>query len=271
MSSIQRTRRQAFCNGTKDIGRFCHTSRTEFTAGHVTFIRADAVDTIGLERGDVSLVRRMQPHAHIHRGRNQHRRVGRQQQCRCQVIGVATGHLGHQIGCRRRNDDQIGGARQLYVTHLGLVGQVEQIGIDLLGRQRGGGQRRHEFLRCPGEDWCHAAACFADQPDQFQRLESSYPAANNQKNAFAVKHLVPPFLSDSVTGAQGRGQDGAICEMPRMDHRVPRLRSAANGRNPEHRQDPIAQTVRPIEQLGPYAEFSALTECPNRCAHGRCR
>jgi hypothetical protein len=79
------------------------------------------------------------PHPHIHRRRDQHGLVGGQQQRRSQIVGMAGGHLRHQIGGGGRDDHQIGGAAEFDVTHLGLVGQIEQIAIDLApgqGRDR---------------------------------------------------------------------------------------------------------------------------------------
>jgi hypothetical protein len=66
-------------------------------------------------------------------------------------------HLRHQIGGRGRHDDEIGGAAQFDMAHLRLVGQVEEIAVDLLARQRRYGQRRHEFLRRAGQDRHDAA------------------------------------------------------------------------------------------------------------------
>ena len=54
----------------------------------------------------------MAPHARIHRGRDQHRPVGREQHGGGKVIGMAARHLRHQIGGRRRDDDHIRFARQ---------------------------------------------------------------------------------------------------------------------------------------------------------------
>jgi hypothetical protein len=65
---------------------------------------------------------------------------------------MPAGHLRHQVGGRGRHDDQVGGAAQLDMAHLRLVGQVEEVAIDLLARQRRDGQRRHEFLRRAGQD-----------------------------------------------------------------------------------------------------------------------
>ena len=49
---------------------------------------------------------------------------------------MAMGHLGHRIGSGGGHDDKVGGTAQLDMAHLGLVRQVEQIGVDLLRGQQ---------------------------------------------------------------------------------------------------------------------------------------
>ncbi len=52
------------------------------------------------------------PHMRVHGGRDQHRRVGRQQHRGGEIVGMAARHLGHQVGGRRRHHHEIGVARQ---------------------------------------------------------------------------------------------------------------------------------------------------------------
>src|SRR3546814_8119503 len=65
--------------------------------------------------------------SHIHRGRREHWLVGREQQCRREVVGDARRHLREQIGGRGRDDDQVGFAAQLDMPHLDLVLEVKEI------------------------------------------------------------------------------------------------------------------------------------------------
>ena len=104
---------------------------------------------IGLEPRQIALRRRVVPHPDIHRRRDQHRLVGCQKQRGGEVIGLAGRHLRHEIGGRRRDDHEVGRARQLDMPHLGLVGQAEEIVMNLAaatGRHR---QRRHELRARP--------------------------------------------------------------------------------------------------------------------------
>ena len=60
-------------------------------------------------------------------------------------------HLGHQVGGRRRDDDQVGVARRAgYGRSRPRRSAVEQVGMRRLSPdKRGGGERRHELLRAP--------------------------------------------------------------------------------------------------------------------------
>jgi hypothetical protein len=85
-----------------------------------------------------------------------------------------------------RHHHQIGDPAELDMTHLGLVGQVEQVVIGFLARQRGHGQGGHE-LRCrTGQHRRHRAARLADQPDQLQALVGGDAAADDQQYPFSL-------------------------------------------------------------------------------------
>ena len=51
---------------------------------------------------------------------------------RSEVVGVAARHLGHQIGGRGRDHDQIGFARQPDMADIELARGIEQVGEDAL-------------------------------------------------------------------------------------------------------------------------------------------
>ncbi len=94
-----------------DGGWFSHAAGAELAARHIAAVGADKSDAVALEAPQVSPGGGMGPHAHIHGWRHQHLFVRREQDGRGQIIGDAVGGLGHQIGCRRGDDDQIGRAR----------------------------------------------------------------------------------------------------------------------------------------------------------------
>ena len=60
---------------------------------------------------------------------------------------MAARHLRHQVGGRRRDDDQVRLAREPDVADVVLVVAVEQVGEDLAAGQRADRERRDEFLR----------------------------------------------------------------------------------------------------------------------------
>ena len=122
-------------DGGKDVCRFAHPPGPELAAGHVALFGPREQHAILLQRGDVSLGRTVLPHAHVHGRRDQHRLVGGHQRSRGKIIGKTCRHLGHQVGGGRRHNDEVRNPRQLNVSHLGFIRQVEQVGIDLLARQ----------------------------------------------------------------------------------------------------------------------------------------
>ena len=75
-----------------------------------------------------------------------------------EIVGMAAGHLGQQVGGGGRHHDQVGLARQADVADLALVVEVEQLGEHALVAERAHRQRRDELLRRPGHDRAHADA-----------------------------------------------------------------------------------------------------------------
>ena len=63
---------------------------------------------------------------------------------------MAAGHLGEQVGGGRRDDDQVGLARQADVADLALVVEIEQVGEHAIAGQRADRQRRDEL---PAPPW----------------------------------------------------------------------------------------------------------------------
>ena len=193
MAPLERPVGQRDVNGRHDCRYRRQTPGTELATGHLAVIGPHHQHTIAGQRGEVPHRRGMLPHAHIHRRCDQHTRIGGHQQRGGEIIGNTVGHLGHQVGRCRGHDDQIGRPAELDMAHLGLVGQIEKIAIDLFGGQGRSRQRRHEFLRRPGQDrhdTCPAATQFAHQ---VQRPVGRNAAADYQKYAFARKHVTCSF------------------------------------------------------------------------------
>ena len=102
-------------------------------------------------------------------------------------------HLRHQVCGGRGDDNQVGAAAQLDMAHLGLVGQVEKVGVDLAPRQRRDRQRGDEFRARAGQNRGHLRAALAQAADQVQRLEGGDAAADDQEDAFGCQHGAFPF------------------------------------------------------------------------------
>ena len=87
------------------------------------------------------------PHLRVHRRRDQDRLVGRKQDRGGEIVGMAARHVRHQVGGRRRDDDEIGVAGEANMTDIEFALRIEQIGIGALAGERACGERRDEMLR----------------------------------------------------------------------------------------------------------------------------
>ena len=117
------------------------------------------------EHCHVRLRCRVQPHADVHRGRDQHRFVRREQHGRGKVIGQSGSHFRQDIRRGRHHDQQVGGAGELDVPHLRLVGQREQIRIDFRFAQRLKRQGCDELGAVLGQDAGNTIAGAPEQSD----------------------------------------------------------------------------------------------------------
>ena len=129
--------------------------------------------------------RGMQPHADVHRGREQDALVGGEQQRRGEVVGEALRHLGHEIGGGGRHEDEVGAARQFDMAHLGLIGQREQVVVDALARQAGDRQRRDELLGRGRHHGAHRDPALAQAADEVEGLVGRDAAAHDEQDATA--------------------------------------------------------------------------------------
>jgi hypothetical protein len=132
---------------------------------------------------EIALRRLVLPHARIHRRRenNLHRR--RQQHGGGEIVGETVRHLGHQIGGRRRNHDQVGLARQPDVADVEFMRRVEQVGIDAPAADRACRQRSDELRSRLGENAPHDDAAFLHAPYEIERFVGGDAAADDQQHA----------------------------------------------------------------------------------------
>jgi hypothetical protein len=174
--------------GGGDLQRLGHAAGAAFAAlGHLARIGADHRDAVGGELRQVAAGRRVGPHARVHRRGDQHRPVGREQHRGGEVVGVAARHLGHEVGGRRRDHDQVGVAREPDMADVELGAGVEQVGMDALACDRAGRQRRDEFLRGARHHDARGRAALLQASDQVERFVGRDAAADDEKDAFAGK------------------------------------------------------------------------------------
>ena len=103
---------------------------------------------------------------------------------------MAARHLGEEVGRRRRDDDQVGLARQADMADLVLVVEIEQIGEHPVVAERGDRQRRHELLRRARHHRAHRHAVLAQAAHEVEALVGGNAAADDEQDAVLshVKH-----------------------------------------------------------------------------------
>ncbi|MBW3550458.1 MAG: thiamine-phosphate kinase, partial [Proteobacteria bacterium] len=106
-----------------------------------------------------------------------------------EVGGLARCHARHQVGGGRRHDDQVGGARQLDMAHLGLIGEAVKVGEHAGPAQARHRQGRDELFRRARHDAAHADAFLPGAPDQLQTLVGRDAAADDEQDLLAVQHV----------------------------------------------------------------------------------
>ncbi len=104
---------------------------------------------------------------------------------------MAAGHFRDQIGGRRRDDHQVGVARQPDMADVEFALRIEQIGEGPMPRERADGQRRNEFMSGFCQNAAHNGTALAQSPDQVERFIGGDAAANHEQNALAGHDVVP--------------------------------------------------------------------------------
>jgi hypothetical protein len=185
-----RRARQHLDDRLDQLGHFRQPTRTGFAAfGHLTDVGTDEGDAVGLELGNVAPSGRMQPHARVHGGCDQHRLVGGHQHAGCKVIRMPACHLGEQVGGGRCDDDQIGFAGQADVADLALVVEIEQFGEHAVVGERADRQRRDELMRGLRHDRTNGNAVLAQPPDQIEALVGCNAAADDEQHPMGWRRL----------------------------------------------------------------------------------
>ena len=105
---------------------------------------------------------------------------------------MASGHFGEEVGRGRRDDDQIGFARQADVANLVLVVQIEEFGEHALVGQGRHRQGRHELGRRTRHHRAHGGAFVAQASDEVEALIGGNAAADDEQDALLLHLTSPP-------------------------------------------------------------------------------
>ncbi len=169
----------------KNSLRLAHAAGPIFPAGHVPLLGADEERAVRSQALDVAARRGMKPHAQVHRRREQHALVGGEQQRRREIIGETIGGARQHIRCRRRDDDEIGLARQSDVPHLAFQRRAEEIGMDGSPGKGGEGQLGDEFFARGRQHDAGRSAGLTHPADELERLVGRDPTADDEQNTLA--------------------------------------------------------------------------------------
>ena len=91
----------------EDLLGLGHAPAALFPLGELAFGRADELDPTRAERCDVLLRRRMEPHARVHRRRDQHGAGMGENRLGEHVVGEAVRHPRERVRRQRRDHEQI--------------------------------------------------------------------------------------------------------------------------------------------------------------------
>ena len=139
--------RQCTFDCSEEIRNLDEASGPAFAAlGHFARSGTDEANAVPLKLHDVAPCCRIEPHARVHRRRDENGLVRRKQDGGREIVGMAAGHARDEVGGCGRDDDEIGIARQPDVADLAFVVEVEEIGEYPLVRQCRDGKRRHELI-----------------------------------------------------------------------------------------------------------------------------
>ena len=100
---------------------------------------------------------------------------------------MAAGHFRHQVGCRRRDDNEIGIAGKPNMADIEFALWIEQIGVNVFAGERACGQRRDEMLRGGGEDAAHVNAVVLQAANEIERFVGGNAAADDEQGRADVR------------------------------------------------------------------------------------
>ena len=165
-------RREQRFDAREDLLGLGHPPDALLALCELTLGRPDELDSALAQRRDVRLRRRMEPHARVHRRRDEHRpRVG-EHRLREHVVGETVRHARERVRRERRDDEQV---------------PVPEMGIGILARrsprERDEGLARDEPLCARGENRLDLVSRPHEQADERACLVGRYPAGDAEQDA----------------------------------------------------------------------------------------
>ena len=110
---------------------------------------------------------------------------------------MAARHLSEQIGRCRRDDDEVGLARQANVSDLLLVAEIEEVGEDLRVGEGANRKRRDELGSGSRQHGAHGRPLLAQASHEVEALVSGDAAADDEQNALLLHvELLLPVCSE---------------------------------------------------------------------------
>ena len=175
-------------------------------------------------RATLRRVAGLQPHARVHRG-GAAGLVGGHQHARGEVVGMAAGHLGEQIGGGGATTISAAFARQPDVADLALVVEIGRLGEHAIGGEHADRQRRDELPRRLGHDRAHRRPALAQAADQLQALVGGDAAADDRRDTVLRRNCFTWNITGAGEAALLSDVERAPCR-PSLSSRWPRCTSS---------------------------------------------
>ena len=121
-----RLRREQILDRGGDLQWLGHAAEPALALlSHFALVGTDEGDAVGNELREITLRRLVRPHVRVHRRCEKNFRPGGKQHRGGEIGGQAVHHLGHQVGGRRRDDNEIGLARETDVADVEFAAGIE--------------------------------------------------------------------------------------------------------------------------------------------------
>ena len=145
------------------------------------------------EQLQIALGHRVQVHAGVHRGRDQLPAGAGKKGGGQHVIRQPERELCHDVGGRRRDDEQVGLLRQRNMLDIPLKVPVKGVDDAFVAGQRFKGQRRYEFGGVFGHDAVHVGVQLDEVADKLRGFIGGDAAGDADQDGFGSQHRIAPF------------------------------------------------------------------------------